>query len=369
MTAKKPLKNELGKVKGFDSGDYISKEFGGVALGGVTGQVLAKLSNNDFDVDWVNQTGGGTGSGATGPTGPTGPTGTNGTDGITGSDGVTGATGATGTDGVDGVTGTTGPTGADGTDGATGATGPTGVNGTDGVTGATGVTGTDGATGATGSDGVDGVTGTTGATGSDGTDGITGATGPTGSDGTDGITGATGPTGTDGTDGVTGATGPTGADGTDGVTGATGATGATGGGGAYTLSFARIGSITNGTIINPMGIGASSIGFVMPITGTIESITLMNTSYLTGSTSTVDYRIESFTNGTQRGAGGSGTLRAKIVTTYATSGGSFTPTFFTTTPTSPTSIPVGSYISAFVVLVTGAPVINDVIMTITIVAD
>ena len=64
----------------------------GIPVGGTTGQVLAKFSETDYEVEWVDQTGGG-------------GTGTNGTSGIDGTSGTSGVDGTSGTSGVDGTSG------------------------------------------------------------------------------------------------------------------------------------------------------------------------------------------------------------------------------------------------------------------------
>jgi len=100
---------------------------------------------------------------------------------------------------------------------------------------APGPQGFDGATGATGPQGPAGDPG-----GATGPQGSTGATGPEGATGASGIQGATGPEGPQGATGA-GATGATGAQGATGLTGATGAPGVFGG---ITLEY-RFGSTTD----------------------------------------------------------------------------------------------------------------------------
>lgn len=109
----------------------------GLPTGGLSGQVMIKGSNADYDTLWGYLPIGATGAaGTNGSTGATGPTGANGGTGATGRTGATGATGTAGSTGSTGATGTTGATGS------TGATGPSG--GPSGPTGPTGPTGTSG---------------------------------------------------------------------------------------------------------------------------------------------------------------------------------------------------------------------------------
>lgn len=61
----------------------------GIPVGGTSGQVLAKLSETNYEVEWVDQTGGGTGI--------------NGTSGTSGIDGVSGENGTNGTSGTSGI--------------------------------------------------------------------------------------------------------------------------------------------------------------------------------------------------------------------------------------------------------------------------
>jgi len=188
----------------------------GIPPGGITGQVLAKNSNANYDVIWATEshtyvnnaapTGTNSGDlwwndvdgnlyinyqgawvpssvgtvGSAGPPGPPGPPGpAGGPTGPTGSAStVTGPTGLTGTTGPAGSLGLTGPTGYTGT---AGPTGPTGSAST--VTGPTGLTGTTGPTGSLGLTGPTGYTGTAGPTGpSQGPTGVTGPTGPAGAE-------------------------------------------------------------------------------------------------------------------------------------------------------------------------------------------
>ena len=159
-------------------GSEDEPQVGGVIPpGGSKGQVLAKSTDADYQMEWVDQTGGG---GGTGPAGPPGEaatievgvvdtlppdmkatvvnTGTNshavfsfaipqGKDGAPGPAGATGATGPVGPAGADGKDGAPGPAGP------TGATGPVGPAGADGKDGAPGPAGPTGATGPSGEDG------------------------------------------------------------------------------------------------------------------------------------------------------------------------------------------------------------------------
>ena len=144
----------------------ISSPAYSLPAGGTTGQVVAKLSNADFDATWQ-----------TIPQGPTGPA------GATGSAGPTGATGAAST--------VPGPTGPAGVAGPTGATGPQGIPGTAAAVGATGPAGPTGPTGP-----VSTTPGPQGPTGPVSTvPGPQGPTGPQGNVGATGPQGATGPTG------------------------------------------------------------------------------------------------------------------------------------------------------------------------------
>lgn len=60
----------------------------GIPIGGATGQVLAKVSEANYQVEWVNQTGGGTGDGTNGTSGTSGVDGTSGTSGVDGTSGA-----------------------------------------------------------------------------------------------------------------------------------------------------------------------------------------------------------------------------------------------------------------------------------------
>lgn len=122
---------------------------GGVPSGGTEGQVLAKASDTDLDVEWVDPD--------TGPQGPAGPTGATGPQGPQGPQGIQGIQGPPGADGDDGADGPQGPEGPEGPQGPQGIQGIQGPPGDDGATGATGATGPPGADGADGADGAPGV--------------------------------------------------------------------------------------------------------------------------------------------------------------------------------------------------------------------
>lgn len=113
-----------------------------------------------------------------------------------------------------------------------------------------------------------GPTGSTGATGATGPTGATGLTGPTGPTGAQGVQGPTGPTGS------TGAGGPTGPTGATGATGPTGATPAIGGSNTqvqYNSSGSLAGSanfVFDGTNV---GIGTSSPGRKLEVSGAIAA--------------------------------------------------------------------------------------------------
>ena len=129
-----------------------------VPTGGTGGQVLAKVSGTDYDLEWVYQTGGtgGTGDGTNGTSGTSGTSGRNGTSGVNGVDGIGipigGTTGQvlakvseanyvvewvdqTGGGTGDGTNGTSGTSGVDGTSGTSGFDGTSGTSGVDGTSG------------------------------------------------------------------------------------------------------------------------------------------------------------------------------------------------------------------------------------------
>ena len=143
-----------------------------VPAGGTGGQVLAKVSGTDYDLEWVDQTGG---------TGGTG----NGTNGTSGTSGVNGVVGTSGTSGVNGVAGTNGTSGINGADGVGIPSGGTaswilskksdtdydvewventggGGAGNNGTNGTSGIDGTNGTSGTSGLDGLNGTNGTSG---------------------------------------------------------------------------------------------------------------------------------------------------------------------------------------------------------------
>lgn len=226
------------------SGTTISTGGGGSASfppGGTTGQVLAKASNADSDVEWTDGT-----PGPQGPAGDPGPKGDKGDTGDQGPQGVQGVKGDTGDTGPQGPKGDTGDVGPQGPKGDTGDQGPQGIQGIQGVKGDKGDTGDTGATGPKGDkgdtgdqgpqgeqgeqgiQGIQGVKGDTGDQGPKGDQGDPGATGPkgdkgdTGDQGPQGVKGDTGDTGPAGPKGDTGDTGPAGADGADGADGSNG---------------------------------------------------------------------------------------------------------------------------------------------------
>ena len=236
--------------------------------GGKAGQVLAKASDADLDVEWADGGGSGTSDHAklsnrdaadqhpiSAITGlqkeldgkqPAGNyltadslqaatdaaleqakesgefDGAQGPAGEKGDKGDTGATGATGPQGPKGDTGDTGPQGPKGDTGATGATGPAGADGITPTIGANGnwyLGDTDtgkpsrGETGPKGEKGEKGDTGDTGPAGPKGDTGPQGPQGPQGEQGPQGLHGETGPQGPAGADGQPGADGAPGADG------------------------------------------------------------------------------------------------------------------------------------------------------------
>lgn len=245
--------------------------------GGKAGQVLAKASDADLDVEWADGGGSGTSdhaklsnrdaadqhpiSAITGlqkeldgkqPAGnyltadslqaatdaalaqakATGEfDGAQGPAGEKGDKGDTGATGATGPQGPKGDTGDTGPQGPKGDTGATGATGPAGA---DGITPTIGDNGnwylgdTDTGNPSRGEEGPQGPRGETGLQGVQGQIGPQGPKGDTGDTGPAGPKGDTGPQGPQGIQGPVGPQGPQGEQGPQGIQGETGPTGADG---------------------------------------------------------------------------------------------------------------------------------------------
>jgi hypothetical protein len=195
----------------------------GVPVGGTVNQVLAKASSTNYDVVWVDQTGGGGTGGVSGTNGTSGSSGTNGTSGVSGTNGTSGSSG---TDGTSGVNGTNGTSGSSGTNGTSGVNGTNGTSGSSGTNGTSGVNGTNGTSGSSGTNGTSGVNGTNGTSGSSGTNGVGVPVGgtvnqvlakasstnydvvwvdQTGGGGTGGISGTSGTAGSSGTSGISGA--------------------------------------------------------------------------------------------------------------------------------------------------------------------
>ena len=170
----------------------------GIPAGGTAGQVLTKKTKKDYDVEWQDPTGGGSGTvsvevgetttgdagtqaevtnagtpqhvvlnfkiprgddGAEGPVGPAGPQGDPGPQGPVGDTGPKGEPGAVGPEGPQGPTGDAGPAGPKGD------TGPAGPKGEIGPAGPTGDTGPQGEPGATGPQGPQGPAGAAGPAG------------------------------------------------------------------------------------------------------------------------------------------------------------------------------------------------------------
>jgi hypothetical protein len=290
-------------------------------------------------------------SGTPGPQGPTGATGPSGADGATGAQGPTGLTGSTGAQGPtgpQGPTGLTGSTGAQGPTGLTGSTGaqgptgpqgPTGLTGSTGAQGPTGLTGSTGAQGPTGPQGPTGLTGSTGAQGPTGLTGSTGAQGPTGPQGPTGLTGSTGAQGPTGLTGNAGATGPTGSNGVNGATGATGPTGSTGAtgplvSGIYGQTLYHNGTtwLNTSTIFNDVnngfvGIGTTSPGYKLHVSGTSSQVlgfiggSLYLQTYLGVNQLTPNYPVDIRTN--TGGYGLSHTDGTVVLSTYVGSGGPY----------------------------------------------
>ena len=189
----------------------------GMPPGGTAGQVLTKISADDYAAEWSD---GGGGPGVS-PSARVEKIGSVATITITDKDGTTTASisdGAPGKDGKDGAPGAPGAKGDKGDKGDPGATGPQGPKGDKGDTGEPGAAGAKGDKGDTGATGPQGPKGDTGATGPQGPKGDTGATGPQGPKGDTGATGPQGPQGETGPAGATGATGATGPAGADGHT-------------------------------------------------------------------------------------------------------------------------------------------------------
>ena len=199
----------------------------GMPPGGTAGQVLTKISADDYAAEWSD---GGGGPGVS-PSARVEKIGSVATITITDKDGTTtasisdGAPGKDGKDGAPGAKGDKGDTGEQGPKGDKGDKGEQGPKGDKGDTGATGPQGPKGDKGDTGDKGDKGDTGAPGAQGERGPQGIQGETGP---QGPKGDTGATGPQGPKGDTGETGPQGPQGETGPAGATGATGAAGPAG---------------------------------------------------------------------------------------------------------------------------------------------
>lgn len=162
----------------------------GIPAGGTTGQVLTKASDTDYDTEWVDQTGGG--SGIPGQDGgyyqPSVDTSGNLT-WTASKDDMPAVAGANimGPKGDKGDTGDTGPAGAQGEKGDKGDTGDQGPQGPQGNPGFSPIaTVTQTGTGATIS--IQDATGTTTATITNGQDGAPGVTGPAGADGLPALT-------------------------------------------------------------------------------------------------------------------------------------------------------------------------------------
>lgn len=229
----------------------------GIPAGGAAGQVLAKRTATDYDVDWVDQTGGGGGGTVSVEVGTT-TTGQPGTNANVTNSGTSqrvvldftiprGEVGPQGAQGPAGEAGPTGPKGDPGEQGPIGLTGPTGPQGPAGEAGPQGPAGPKGETGATGPAGADGAPGTaatinvgtvtTGAAGSQasisnsgsenaavfdftiprGDAGAQGPAGPKGDTGEQGPVGPIGETGPQGPAGPKGDVGPQGPQGDPGV--------------------------------------------------------------------------------------------------------------------------------------------------------
>lgn len=195
----------------------------GIPSGGTKAQVLSKKTDANYDVEWVNQTGGG---GEPGPKGDPGPEGPAGPAGPVGEAGPIGPEGPAGPKGEKGDTGPEGPGGGEpGPKGDKGDTGPQGPQGEPGPQGVAGSIGPVGPTGPTGPQGLKGDTGEAGSPGAPGPAGAKGGTGPIGPQGVKGETGAQGPVGPTGAKGDTGPIGPQGIKGDTGEAGTAGATG------------------------------------------------------------------------------------------------------------------------------------------------
>lgn len=108
----------------------------GVPKGGTSGQVLAKLTDLDYETHWVD---------ILQPSPSESSSGTSGSDGTKGQDGTSGTTGSSGTSGFSGSSGSSGKSGTNGTSGSTGTSGTSATSGTSGSDGTSGLSGNDGA--------------------------------------------------------------------------------------------------------------------------------------------------------------------------------------------------------------------------------
>ena len=201
----------------------------GIPAGGTAGQVLTKKTKKDYDVEWQDPSGGGSGTvsvevgetttgdagtqaevtnagtaqhvvlnfkiprgddGAEGPVGPAGPQGDPGPQGPVGDTGPKGEPGAVGPEGPQGPKGDVGPAGPQGNTGPEGPQGPKGDTGPEGPQGLKGDTGPEGPQGPKGDTGPEGPQGPKGDTGPEGPQGPKGDAGPEGPQGLPGETGA-----------------------------------------------------------------------------------------------------------------------------------------------------------------------------------
>ena len=198
--------------------------------GGSEGQVLTKIDNLDYNVQWSDPQGG-SDDGIQGAQGDEGIQGAQGDEGIQGAQGDEGIQGAQGDEGIQGAQGDEGIQGAQGDEGIQGAQGDEGIQGAqgdEGIQGAQGEPGNDGQPGSIGPQGLTGIQGAQGSLGPDGDQGIQGAQGDDGiqgAQGAPGIPGSAADQGAQGDDGIQGAQGDDGiqgAQGDDGIQGAQG---------------------------------------------------------------------------------------------------------------------------------------------------
>lgn len=108
----------------------------GIPPGGTSGQVLAKLTDFDYETHWID---------ILQPSPSDASSGTSGIDGTNGQNGTNGTSGETGTAGTSGSTGTSGSSGSTGTSGTSGSSGFSGSSGSSGKNGSSGISGNDGA--------------------------------------------------------------------------------------------------------------------------------------------------------------------------------------------------------------------------------